>query len=102
LGRRHDRRQGAAQALVTLVEPKSGYLRIGLADDLHAATTTRVVRRRLSDRPEPLHRSLTLDNGKQFAEHRRRERALGLDIYFALPYRSWQHGTNENTNGLLR
>jgi hypothetical protein len=30
-------------------------------------------------------RSLTLDNGKQFAEHRRRERALGLDIYLALP-----------------
>jgi transposase InsO family protein len=47
-------------------------------------------------------RSVTSDNGKDFAEHRRLAEALDLEIYFALPYRSWQRGTNENTNGLLR
>jgi transposase, IS30 family len=94
--------KGRRNALVTLVERKSGYLRIGLADDLRAATTTRVVRRRMSDLPESLRRSLTLDNGKEFADHRRLGQALDLEVYFAEPRRPWQRGTNENTNGLLR
>jgi IS30 family transposase len=47
-------------------------------------------------------RSITFDNGKEFADHLQIARQLGVDIYFALPYRSWQRGTNENTNGLLR
>jgi len=28
--------------------------------------------------------------------------SLNMEVYFALPYRSWQRGTNENTNRLLR
>lgn len=94
--------QGRRTALVTLVERKSGYLRIGLADDMRAATTTRVIRRRMKNLPASLRRSIPLDNGKEFADHRRFARALSLDVYFAQPYRSWQRGTNENTNGLLR
>lgn len=43
---------------------------------------------------------MTFDNGKEFAEQL--SRSLHLEVYFALPYRSWQRGTNENTNGLLR
>jgi IS30 family transposase len=89
-------------ALVTLVERKSGYLRMGRVDDLKAATTSRVARRRMRDLPACLRRSVTFDNGKEFAEHQQLTRTLGLDVYFALPYRSWQRGTNENTNGLLR
>ena len=94
--------KGRRSALVTLVERKSGYLRIGRADDMRAATTTRVARRCMKDLPTSLRRSITLDNGKEFAEHRRLTQTLGLDVYFALPYRSWQRGSNENTNGLLR
>lgn len=45
---------------------------------------------------------MTFDNGKEFAEHQRLTRALGFQVYFAEPYASWQRGTNENTNGLLR
>ena len=45
---------------------------------------------------------MTLDNGKEFAEHEQLAEDLGLDIYFAKPYASWQRGTNEHTNGLLR
>lgn len=94
--------KGRRSALVTLVERKSGYLRMGRADDMKARTTTRVTRRRMEDLPEPLRRSITFDNGKEFAEHQKLTRTLGLVVYFALPYRSWQRGTNENTNGLLR
>jgi IS30 family transposase len=89
-------------ALVTLVERKSGYVRLGRADDMTAATTARVVRRRLSGLPPPLRRTLTLDNGKEFARHAQLAAALGLAVYFAAPRRPWQRGTNENTNGLLR
>ena len=89
-------------ALVTLVERKSGYARIGRADNLKADTTRKVITKRLNDLPWTLRRSVTFDNGKEFAEHQRIARKLNLETYFALPYRSWQRGTNENTNGLLR
>lgn len=46
--------------------------------------------------------TLTLDNGKEFAEHRSLAAALDARIYFAHPYASWERGTNENTNGLIR
>jgi IS30 family transposase len=89
-------------ALVTLVERKSGYLRLGRAGDMMADTIARVVRWRLSGLPPPLRRTLTLDNGKEFARYAQVAAALGLAVYFAAPRRPWQRGTIENTNGLLR
>ena len=52
--------------------------------------------------PAEKRRSLTLDNGREFARPIELERRLDLPIYFAHPYHSWERGTNENTNGLLR
>ena len=46
--------------------------------------------------------TLTSDNGKEFAGHEDIAKALGADFYFAKPYHSWERGTNENTNGLIR
>jgi transposase, IS30 family len=89
-------------ALVTVVERKSGFARIGRADNMKADTTRKVLMKRLKDLPAALRRSVTFDNGKEFAEHRQLARKLNLETYFATPYRSWQRGTNENTNGLLR
>lgn len=89
-------------ALATMVERKSGYARIGRMDDLTAATASRVIIRRMQGLPASLRRSATFDNGKEFADHKKLTRSLGMQTYFALPYRSWQRGTNENTNGLLR
>ena len=94
--------EGRRSALVTLVERKSGYMRVGRADDMRATTTAEVTRRRMKDLPASLRRSVTFDNGKEFAEHRRITEALGLEVYFAAPYRSWQRGANENANGLIR
>ena len=45
---------------------------------------------------------LTLDNGKEFALHEDMSRELGIDIFFAYPYHSWERGSNENVNGLIR
>lgn len=93
---------GRRSALVTLVERKSGYLRIRRVDDMKSATTMRATQRRMKDLPASLRRSMTFDNGKEFAEHATLTEALGLEVYFADPYAPWQRGTNENTNGLLR
>lgn len=46
--------------------------------------------------------SITFDNGKEFALHEQIEKGLNTDIYFAKPYHSWERGTNENTNKLIR
>jgi len=70
--------------------------------NLKAAITRRAACRSLRDLPEALRRTMTLDNGKEFAEHDQLAEDLELDIYFARPYASWQRGTNEHTNGLLR
>jgi transposase, IS30 family len=89
-------------ALVTLVERKSGYARIGRVDSMKSDRTMRVTKRRMKDLPPSLRRSMTFDNGKEFAEHQKLTRGLGLEVYFADPYASWQRGANENMNGLLR
>ena len=52
--------------------------------------------------PKVYRKTLTVDNGKEFAEFKKIENKTGLDVYFSDPYSPWQRGTNENTNGLLR
>jgi len=47
-------------------------------------------------------RTITFDNGREFADFKTMEQQLGMKSYFARPYHSWERGTNENTNGLLR
>lgn len=94
--------QGRRSALLTLVERKSGYARIGRVDSMKSEMTVRVAKRRMMDLPPSLRRSVTFDNGKEFAEHNKLTNWLELETYFADPYSSWQRGTNENTNGLLR
>jgi IS30 family transposase len=46
--------------------------------------------------------SITADNGKEFAAHQHISQTLSVDFYFAHPYSSWERGTNENTNALIR
>jgi IS30 family transposase len=93
---------GRRSGLVTMVDRKSGYIRIRKTTSLKSATTRRAAWRSLRDLPGELRRTMTLDNGKEFAEHQQLAEDLELDIYFAKPYASWQRGTNEHTNGLLR
>lgn len=93
---------GRRSGLVTSVERKSKYLRVRKTSSLKSAPTMQAACRSLSDLPKSLRRTMTLDNGKEFAQHERLTDKLGMDVYFAQPYASWQRGLNENTNGLLR
>lgn len=93
--------QEKALHVLTHAERKSGYLFAdkteGSAEKVRGATE-----RRFKRCPKRKLRTITYDNGTQFAEHETLERNLGIDVYFAFPYHSWERGTNENTNGLLR
>lgn len=50
----------------------------------------------------PMLKTMTADNGKEFAAHQTIAKELELDFYFATPYHSWERGSNENLNGLIR
>jgi len=94
---------GAAhkQAIITLVERKSGYALITKVSNKTSDLVSAAIINKL--RPmAPLVKTITFDNGKEFAEHTRIDTALQSTTYFADPFASWQRGSNENFNGLLR
>ena len=93
-----NRRGGA----LTLVERKSRYLLLGRVGDLRAATVRQSAVELYGATPPALRKTLTLDNGKEFAEHKQLELDASLKTYFAKAYCAWQRGTNENTNRLVR
>jgi IS30 family transposase len=51
---------------------------------------------------KPFLKTITSDNGKEFAQHQIVAKELEVDYYFARPYHSWERGANENMNGLIR
>jgi len=93
---------GKSGRLVTVVDRKSRYVVIAKVADKRAASVNRGGIRALGKVPDQFRKTLTLDNGTEFARFGVMERALNLRVYFAEPYQSNQRATNENTNGLLR
>jgi len=89
-------------ALNTLVERVSGLVKITKLPNSKPAETSKVVVRRLGALSKPLRRTLTLDNGIENTDHQIITKAIGARCFFANPYHSWERGTNENTNGLIR
>ena len=88
--------------LNTLVERKTGMVFISKIVNGTAQETGARVRARLTPLPPHLRKTLTLDNGSENADHKAITSTLGTKVYFAHPYHSWERGTNENTNGLIR
>lgn len=88
--------------IATHVERVSGFAlahKLGrvTAHAMHEATVQQF--RRL---PKRKRLSETNDNGVEFSDHEQTAKTLGMNMYFALPYHSWERGSNENWNGLLR
>jgi len=89
-------------AVLTHVDRKSGYLIANRLDRALAGKVRQITVAEFSKLPKKKCKTITYDNGSEFAEHQTTEMWLNTMIYFAFPYHSWERGTNENTNGLLR
>jgi len=89
-------------ALNSLVERKSRYLMLTKLEAKTAEATYNAVVERLGDLPSKARRTMTFDNGTENSRHEAITSAIGIKCYFARPYASWQRGTNEHVNGLIR
>lgn len=85
--------------LATMVDRKSRYLCAGLLGSRNADETADLVEHIMTGLPV---RSISFDNGAEFAQFKRLENRLQAPVFFAEPHKPWQRGSNENTNGLLR
>ena len=88
--------------LLTTVERKSRYVMVSKIPDRCADTVAACHIESFCALPSQWRKTLTLDNGKEFAQFNRLEEAADIQVFFADPYSAWQRGANENTNGLLR
>jgi IS30 family transposase len=82
----------------TQVERKTRFLKARLVNRLSASEALIAQAKIFSPLPKSAKKSTTVDNGKEFTNHKQFE----LPVFFCDPYASWQKATNENTNGLIR
>jgi IS30 family transposase len=91
--------QNHQQAIVSVVERKSKLTRLAKVE----RNTAELVGHAITTQLAPLVvKTITSDNGREFAQHQSIAQQLEADFYFAHPYSSWERGLNENTNGLVR
>jgi IS30 family transposase len=86
----------------TFVDRKSKFL---ISFPLKRKTASKLVvaaRHAFAKIPANRKKTMTVDNGKEFAHHEQLSAAIGAKVFFAHPYHSWERGLNEHTNGLLR
>ena len=88
--------------LSTFVERKTRLTKIRLMPNRKATTFNEHCKIALTEFDSKFIKTLTVDRGKEFAGYADLESDLKVNVYFADPYSSWQRGTNENTNGLIR
>ena len=86
----------------TLVERKSGLVLITKLSDKTSEATVSAVSNRLSPLPQPVRQTITYDNGPENSQWQETEDCLSVKTFFANPYHSWERGSNENANGLIR
>ena len=93
---------GQKSAIATVVERKTRYTFILKIDNRKSKTVTKAMAKALNSLPSHIRKTMTYDNGIEMANHKWLTNNTGMDVYFAHPYSSWERGTNENTNGLIR
>lgn len=92
--------KGRKERIVTLLERKSRYLRIGLRKWLWSVGVGETIIELLRNYSDV--KTITADNGKEFGDWKRVREELGIGFYFARPYHSWERWSNENANRCLR
>jgi IS30 family transposase len=93
--------RGSKSCLLTVVDRKSSFTRLS---KLKARTTRELNKgaKKIIKRAKGRLLTITADNGTEFHDYKKIEKETGVEFYFANPYHSWERGTNENTNGLIR
>lgn len=91
-----------SSAIGTLVERKTRYTHIVKLSDRKSETVTKAFKKRFNKMDSIFRKTMTYDNGMEMANHLWFTKQTGMPVYFAHPYSSWERGTNENTNGLIR
>lgn len=86
----------------TIVERKSRYTIIVKVNSKKSDEVAKMFIKKLNELNPIFKKSMTYDNGTEMAKHELITKKTGMIIYFAHPYSSWERGTNENTNGLIR
>ncbi|HKJ31355.1 MAG TPA: IS30 family transposase [Bacteroidales bacterium] len=94
--------KGQTSAIGTLVERKTRYTIIVPLKSKKSTHVVNAFANELLALPENFRKSLTYDNGIEMTKHRLFTQITKMNVYFAHPYSSWERGTNENTNGLIR
>lgn len=89
-------------AVATFVERVSKYVQAILLLSQTPDAFNKAAQEVFEELPAPLKRTLTHDNGFEIRKHEQITEELKLIVYCAHPYSSWERGTNENTNGLIR
>lgn len=87
--------------IVTINDRVSGLLRMKKVEAKEAPLVAQAAIEKLKEW-KGIIQTITADNGKEFADHQTISKALDIDFYFARPYHSWERGSNENLNGLIR
>lgn len=94
--------RGTSQALHTEIERKTRLVRIRKITRKTAHKTTTAMKRIFRTFPPEARQSTTADNGSEFCSWEKLAKDLGMAVYFAKPYHSWERGSNERANGLIR
>lgn len=94
--------KGQKSAIGTIVERKSRYTCIVKLKNRKSATVRKQFAKEFNALSKNLTKTMTYDNGVEMAQHKELTEQTGVLVYFAHPYASWERGTNENTNGLIR
>lgn len=93
--------KGHKQGILTANDRATGLLRMGKVNSKEATEIQTVITKILTEFKTNIH-TITTDNGKEFANHKIIAETLEIDYFFAKPYHSWERGSNENLNGLVR
>jgi IS30 family transposase len=92
---------GSSHCLLTLVERSSGFTIIKILSARNKAQASQAIMRAVASYRDAF-KTLTFDNGTEFHDYRLIEERTGVQCFFATPYHSWERGSNENLNGLVR
>ena len=93
---------GQKSAIGTLVERKARFTYITKLKNRRSETVVKGFSKKLNNLESMFKKTMTYDNGMEMAKHKLLTKKTGMQVYFAHPYSSWERGTNENTNGLIR